>query len=372
MRTAWLTCLILWWLPAMTPLGAAELDLDTRNGFSAQALAYADAALPDAELDLAWKPELFAEYRPWPEWRLSADLSLDNQLRLLFDGADSEQSLDFRLYRAWAALAWRRTELKAGLQHIRMGPAQILRPLQWFDRIAPASLLRDTEGVMALTLTHFFPQPELRLWLIRGNGGTKGAELLPTPKGVWEAGGRLGVLNPLGDTGLSAHWRRLENPITEAQVWEWKLGWDHRLDLAFGAWLEAALELRDIEIPSAEETELPRQSLNATLGLDYTFGVGNGLYVLTEQNLQVSGSQPVKYTDARGQAALLLSYPLGLLDGLQLLATYDYIGRRGLGTLAWRRVYDLLSWELAISLDAGLPARLRRTPSLRLTLNYDL
>lgn len=361
------------------PLAAQSGSIEPKNGFSIQGIAYggpsAGSLLPDAMVDLSWKPELFAEFFPRPAWRFSVDLSLDNRLSLILDNAETTQQLEFQAYRAWAAIALRRSEIKAGLQHIRMGPAQVFRPLQWFDRLAPVSLIQETEGVTALTFTHFFPSPELRLWLLRGEGKTKGAEILPTLEDSWEYGGRIGWLNSLGDTGLTAHWRTLDtSPDMEAGP-ELRLGLDHRVDTVFGAWLEAALELREREIERGTAgglTTIPRQMLNATLGLDYTFDLGNGLYILTEQNLQLSGAKPADYTGARGQSALLLNYPLGLLDGLQLAAIYDWYENRGQGRLAWRRTYDLITWELALTLERGFPGEASRSPSLSLSLNYDL
>ncbi|MBW6514546.1 MAG: hypothetical protein K0B87_07305 [Candidatus Syntrophosphaera sp.] len=362
-------------LAALSNLGAQDGQVSVNNSFTAQNHVFLASELPDAEISVSWKPELFGEYFISPAIRLSADLSMTNHLNLLFDGDGSGQELDFSMYRAWLAASYRNTELKGGLQHIRMGVAQVLRPLMWFDRIVPGAMLQETKGVQALTLTHFFPDPELRLWLLRGNGEAKGAELLPSQQDSWEFGGRIGAMTALGETGLSYHQRVISHPQTSAGVTEYRIGFDQRVDGFMGGWLEAAANLLENGVSVATpygSYAYPRQIVSLTLGGDYTIEVGNGLYLLLEQNMQLQGLEPVKDTDARFNGALLMTYPLGLLDGLQMLASYDYNERRGFGAISWRRTYDYLSWELSLGLDSGYPAHLSRMPSLNLVLNYDI
>lgn len=350
------------------PLQAQD-QISAKNRFTAQGTVFGSPELPDADLELIWKPELFGEYYASPAFRLSGELSMDKRLSLLFEGEDSAQDLEFKLYRAWAAASFRNTELKGGLQHIRMGVAQILRPLRWFDRLEPNSLLQETEGVQALTLTHFFPNPDLRFWLLPGSGKTKGVELLPTREDSWELGGRIGVLSPLGETGLSYHRRSVLAPLSSQGVREHRIGLDQRVDGCLGAWLEGALSILE---QSIQTSVYPTKQLSATLGADYTLGLGNGLYLLLEHNLQAQGSNAVTLKDAELQGALLLSYPLGLLDALYLLTSYSYTRQSGLGTLSWRRTYDLWSWDLSLSLDSCYPAQISHAPALSLTINYDL
>jgi len=354
-----------------TVLPAQTSGWEVKNRFTAQGALYGDTYLPDGSLDLIWKPELFGEYSRGQKLRLSADVIIDNRLKLLFAGYDSAQNLNFKLYRAWGAVTWGQTEFKCGLQHIRMGPAQLLRPLMWFDRLVPGALLQETEGVKALTLSHFFPNPELRLWAMPGIGRSKGSELLPSRQGSWEFGGRLGVQNPLGETGISGHRREAEDPLSGNSAVEYRVGIDHRYDGVIGAWLEASANHLENQLISMG-SDYPENSVSATLGGDYTFGVGNGLYLLAEQNVRFSGPTSLSYEEAQYQTALLLSYPLNLLDGLQLLAFYDIDKERGLATLAWRRTYDYLSWEVSVSLDSGYPAVLSSAPSLNIVINYDL
>lgn len=123
---------------------------------------------PDGLAVFGWRPELFGEWFPRPELRFSAEMSMDNRVELLFADPASTQEKDFELYRAWAAAAFKETELKAGLQHIRMGVAQIYRPLQWFDDLVPGAFRQDSKGVVALTLSHFSPIPSCGCGSCRG------------------------------------------------------------------------------------------------------------------------------------------------------------------------------------------------------------
>ncbi|MGC9362663.1 MAG: hypothetical protein ACP5F3_07030, partial [Candidatus Syntrophosphaera sp.] len=266
--------LLLWILILIPGLAAQESGISVMNSFTSQNYVFFARDLSDAEAALSWKPELFAEYFPLPRLRLSAELCMDNSLRMVFDGDDSSQELDFEPYRAWGAVSYRSTELKAGLQHIRMGVAQILRPLQWFDTLVPGSMLRETEGVEAITLTHFFPNPDLRLWAMPAKDEAKGAELLASRDGTWEFGGRVGWINPLGETGLSYHHREAGDPFSLEGVEEHRLGLDQRVDGFMGGWLEAAYTAQDeaIRVPTPlGYQELPKNRMSVTLGGDYTF-----------------------------------------------------------------------------------------------------
>ncbi len=366
---------LLWILISASWLAAQESGISVTNSFTSQNQAFFARELPDSEAALSWKPELFAEYFPLPRLRLSAEMSMDNSLRMVFDGEDSSQDLDFEPYRAWGGISYRSTELKAGLQHIRMGVAQILRPLQWFDTLVPGSMLGETEGVEALTLTHFFPNPDLRLWAMPAAEDAKGAEILASRDGTWEFGGRMGWINPLGETGLSYHHREVEDHYSGEGVAEHRVGLDQRVDGFMGGWLEAAYTAQDeaIQAPTPMGYQvMPKNRISLTLGGDYTFDIGNGLYLLMEQNVQLQGAEPVEYDEARFFGALLMNYPLGVLDGLHFLASYEYEEQRGIASISWRRAYDYLSWDLSLILDAGYPAILSRAPALSLTINYDI
>ena len=71
---------------------------------------------------------------------LGAEISLNSLLR--YDSLESEGDLSVDLYRLKLRLATAQTETRIGLQKINFGPAYLLRPLKWFDRLDPADRLR--------------------------------------------------------------------------------------------------------------------------------------------------------------------------------------------------------------------------------------
>ncbi len=364
-------------------LRAQQSGVEVGNSFVARSVMMRGEQLPDVMLSFAWRPEVFAELYPRPRLRFSAEISLDNHLDLLFAEPEGAQELHFDLYRAWAAASWQNTELKAGLQHIRIGVAQIYRPLQWFDELVPGAFLQDTKGVMAINLSHFFPAPELRLWALPGSDGSLAGSLQTNRTDNWEYGGRLAFSSFLGETGLNFDRRETAGQTQEIAICrEYKFGWDQRVDGFMGGWLEAefAVKTNETVVPgSTEGSSEQKYSGNATLGGDYTFGLGNGLYALAEVNLlwpdpnanlacdRIS-SQPADW-----RAALMLNYPLGLLDSLVLLGTYnDGSEGRLNSSLSWRRTYDRLSWDLTLGYDSLNPLTQSDAAALSLTINYDI
>jgi hypothetical protein len=184
-------------------------------------------------------------------------------------------------------------------------------------------------------------------------------------------------LSPLGETGLTAHGRSAEAPLGGEGLSELRLGLDHRVDGLIGAWTEASLNLMEaagplpLELPGGIDPYAANR-LSATLGADYTFGIGNGIHCLLENNLTVQGSELMKLGEANILTALLGSYPLGLLDGISILALFDHRSSSGSVTILWQRSYDYLSWELALDKGFGRDDRLRRKPALRFNLQYDI
>jgi hypothetical protein len=364
---------------AIGPLNGEEFRISFKNSFVLQGIRPWGVNVPDVIAGLAWRPELFGEYFPATDWRLSAEVSMDNRLDMTFNNSESTQDLTLALYRAWTAASWKNTEVKAGLQHIRMGTAQIYRPLQWFDDITPASFLQLSQGVKAITLTHYFPNPEIRLWAMPVIGETIHVEFYPLREGSWELGGRVGLQNPLGETGLSFNRREWEVPSYSDDKTEYQIGLDHRVDGFMGAWLEADISILD-NIACYDEGGVPDCKYwgAATLGGDYTFGIGNGLYALAEINMPWALLMPYIddetsnfYNDWRG--ALLLTYPLGVLDGLQLLCSYEHTYYNNLtSVISWRRTYDRLSWDLSLGLTS-IDIHTGESPGyINLTIKYDI
>src|SRR5690554_7961666 len=62
----------------------------------------------------------------------------------------------------------------------------------------------------------------------------------------------------------------------------------------------------------------------ATLGTDYTFGIGNGLGLTFEQFFYSSGERGIDFNRSLNFSGLNLSYPLSMSDNLSAMVYYDW------------------------------------------------
>jgi hypothetical protein len=118
---------------------------------------------------------------------------------------------EIKPYRLWARLTTDRFEARFGLQKINFGPAQLLRPLMWFDRLDPNDPLQLTDGVTGLLLKYTFQNnANLWMWGLFGNSERKGWEAFPTRWETPEIGGRAQVSVLGGEIAATFHRRRLD------------------------------------------------------------------------------------------------------------------------------------------------------------------
>ncbi|MDZ4182567.1 MAG: hypothetical protein U1B83_06805 [Candidatus Cloacimonadaceae bacterium] len=346
------------------------ISIKNRLGLEART----DFELTDASIKAIWVPEISLKHELPRAITLQGEYSLDASYTLSriedsIGDTDFEQSLKLSHYRYWAGVSDPRSEARIGLQRLSFGSAQILRPLQWFDRVDPLDPNQSTKGVTALLARHYFPSSaNIWLWGILANGDTKGLEFMPSPDKSLEFGGRIQHPIPNGEVGLSFHERQVEIAGTEHLPREWRAGFDARFDSFAGIWLESSVSMTD-----AYGTE-PRNTVwSATLGADYTIGIGNGIYCLAETNLTRYERAIIAGTDdLSAVSALMISYPLGLLDNLILLNMYDYQGESSLHSLIFRRTYDYLSLELGVTSDFNTRFGGRDNRALFLGINYHL
>jgi hypothetical protein len=244
----------------------------------------------------------------------------------------------------WLRLSTQRFEARLGLQKINFGSATVFRPLMWFDRIDPRDPLQLTDGVYGLLLRYYFRKnANAWLWGLYGNNDPKGWETLPTARRTPELGGRLQVPLFSGEAGASAHFRRSAvtgDPASPA-AGESRFAFDGKWDIGVGLWVEAAF-IRT----STLAAELPWQR-SLAVGVDYTFALGNGLYLLAEQFFGHTAASLCG--SGHGEAALsalLVRYPLGLLDNVNAVAYYDWQNRRAYAFAGWQRVLD--HWQFNV------------------------
>jgi len=305
------------------------------------------------------------------EQSISNELSLDAEVALNGYGAGQFHGFDdfgtdgkIKPYRIWGRFASNQFEARIGLQKINFGSATLLRPLMWFDRIDPRDPLQITDGVYGLLVRYYFlNNANLWLWGLYGNDETKGWEFVPSDGKSVEYGGRFQYPVPKGEVAVSYHHRRIdlekglinvlslagistvESPSTTEildmdMTSEDRFGLDGRWDIGVGLWLEGVLIYQDIDFFPLKYQRL------VNVGVDYTFGLGNGIHALFEHFLYEISDTAFGEGEGFEFSALSLNYPLGLLDNLTGIVYYDWENEDWYRFLNWQRTYDRWSFYL--------------------------
>jgi hypothetical protein len=256
---------------------------------------------------------------------------------------------DLAPYRAWARFSASQYELRLGLQKINFGSATIFRSLMWFDMIDPRDPLQITTGVYGLLGRYYFlNNSNIWLWGLLGNDEPKGWEIFPSAKKIPEFGGRVQFPLFNGETGLSYHHRRMNIsaltamlPITvDSLVTENRYALDGKWDIGIGFWIEAVLAHHKNEI-------LPYEwERTYTIGMDYTFDIGNGFNVLTEYFALENTKKILQSGEGVKFSALSMNYPLNLLDTVLGIVYIDWEEKDLYRFLSFQRNYDNWSFFL--------------------------
>ncbi len=228
-------------------------------------------------------------------------------------------------YRLWGRYSSRQFEVRVGLQKINFGSAQLIRPLMWFDEVDPRDPLGLTDGVWGgLFRYYFLNNANLWFWCLYGNKNPRGWDFAGTYQDIPEFGGRLQSPIPAGEAAISFHHRvsdtRGVNPAIPEydKVQENRIGFDLKVDLVVGAWLEGSW------VNNSEDLDMFSNQEIFSAGLDYTFGVGNGIYVIFEQLLASYDEKPFAFENTTTFSLLSLSYPLGLFSNIQGIIYFDW------------------------------------------------
>jgi hypothetical protein len=262
-----------------------------------------------------------------------------------FDSLSSEGRI--KPYRVWARYATNQLELRLGLQKINFGSASMLRPLMWFDQVDPRDPLQLTDGVWGLLGRYYFlNNVNIWLWGLYGNQGPKTWELGKTVEKTPEFGGRAQVPIPLGEAALSFHRRRADLSFPEigipgfSDIPENRYGFDIKLDVEVGLWLEGVWinKRKNIGVFSNQEI------LN--LGVDYTFGIGNGLHVIIEQLLFSYDQDAFAFKNTTHFSGKSISYPLTLFDNISTIIYYDWTNQNLYTFANWQRQFNKFSFYL--------------------------
>lgn len=248
---------------------------------------------------------------------------------------------DIKPYRFWARYSTNQFELRAGLQKINFGSAAILRPLMWFDQVDPRDPLQLTDGVWGLLGRYYFlNNATVWMWMLYGNKNPKGWEMVKTDKSVPELGGRVQYPVSTGEAALSYHYRVADSralPEAEFQfgrIPEHRFGFDAKFDWKVGFWLEASFKKMTENVGMFTNQQL----LN--LGLDYTFGLGNGLTVIYEQLFAAFDEKPLEFKENTTFSLLSASYPVGVFDNLSLLVYFDWKNKSAYNFVNWQKQFN--------------------------------
>ena len=254
---------------------------------------------------------------------------------------------DIKPYRIWVRYSTSQLELRAGLQKINFGSASILRPLMWFDRIDPRDPLKLTDGVWGILARYYFLNNiNIWFWGLYGNKNFKGWEFLNSKKNIPEFGGRIQTPLPKGEAGFSYHHRTADgsslsdSATTYGDVPENRFGLDAKFDMVIGWWVEASWSSfkKRIDMYSSQEI--------INLGIDYTFGLGNGLTVIYEQLIASYGTDPFEFRNVTTFSLLSLSYPVGMFDNLNAIVYYDWSHKRLYNFLNWQKQFNKFTFYL--------------------------
>jgi hypothetical protein len=256
-----------------------------------------------------------------------------------FDKASADGKI--KPYRFWIRYSSNQFELRLGLQKINFGSASMLRPLMWFDQIDPRDPLQLTDGVWALLARYYFlNNANVWLWGLYGNNNQRGWELIPVNKKIPEFGGRLQVPVPGGEAAISYHHRTADNsgmPIFSKyfeKIPEDRFGFDARFDLITGVWLEGSWTRKRLDLGTLTNQEV----LNA--GIDYTFGLGKGLYIAYEHLLLSYDQKAFELANITSFSLLTLSYPIGLFDKASAIIYYDWTNNSIYNFISWQKQFD--------------------------------
>jgi hypothetical protein len=313
---------------------------------SGQASAWVESK-PDtalvSETGLRYIPELALKRRLGDGVAVQVDVSANAYARGEYgEGAPAEYTSGIKVYRAWLRIATPTFEARIGLQRVNFGSATLFRPLMWFDRVDPRDPLQLTEGVKGVLARYSFQNnANVWGWALYGNAQPTGWETVPTANKTVEYGGRVQTPVPAGEIGLTYHHRLADlNLPSAAVVPEDRFGLDGKWNIGVGIWGEAALA------HEATDSVPLRYQRFWTVGADYTVGVGNGLYILTEYSRIETPTSPLGPGTGAGFSGLSINYPVGIVDRVSAILYHNWQLDQWYRIVTWQRTYDAWTFYL--------------------------
>ena len=325
---------------SLIPIGLNGQSLS----FSGQAIGWTtlNPAGPfQAQAGLRYIPQLSFSI-PAGKYSLEGEFSANLWGSGMWQSDSLELDQEFSPYRMWVKFSGDQFELRAGLQKINFGSAQIFRPLMWFDRMDPRDPLQLTDGVYGLLARYYFlNNANIWLWGLYGQDKVKGWEILPSLKNSIEYGGRVQVPLYTGEAALTYHHRTadptkvLPDSITLGHhAAENRIALDARLDLVVGLWAEASLIHQDLNYTDQKYKTM----LN--LGTDYTFDLGNGLHMMAEGFGYLQGDKPFANNEGLVFGLLSASYPVNIIHNVSAMLFYDFTNQNLYRFINWSVTFD--------------------------------
>lgn len=244
-------------------------------------------------------------------------------------------------YRAWLRFSSDQFEVRIGLQKLNFGSASILRPLMWFDQMDPRDPLQLTDGVFGLLGRYYFlNNTNIWIWGLYGNEQKRGWEIVAPNKTIPEFGGRIQIPVPSGEFAISYHHRVADSRKTGLFIPEYekipenRIGFDAKWDMTAGFWIEGSLTHKGMDLGILTNQTV----LNA--GIDYTFGLGNGIYMAFEQLLSTYDEEFLAFSNRTSFSLLMANYPAGMFDQLGAILFYNWDDNNLYTYLSWQRQFD--------------------------------
>lgn len=218
-------------------------------------------------------------------------------------------------YRLYARYKTNQLELRAGLQKIDFGSALLLRPLQWFNQIDPRDPLQLTTGVYGILGRYYFlNNANIWVWGLYGNKERRGLDFNSSNEKIPEFGGRVQYPVTKGEIAFSYHHRNIIEPtLSITFLNENRFALDGKWDLGVGLWTETSY------IQKSKERFWGNQFLQ-TIGIDYTFGIGNGLNIVTENLFLKIFNTTFTEGVSRAISAFSVNYPISMYDRISSYA----------------------------------------------------
>jgi hypothetical protein len=322
---------------------AQNLDVSLRNQFNFWNTTNFQKPLL-YQLGGRYIPELSIE-KPFEDGKmLDVELSVNAFANSDFTGGKHINSrAKLKPYRAWIRYSTNKFELRAGLQKINFGSASALRPLMWFDQIDARDPLQLTDGVYGLLGRYYFKNnANIWLWTLIANDKQRGWDVVPSIKDKPEFGGRFQFPAATGEAAVSLHHRTTNDAIfisdsvntNDIPKTENKIGLDGKWDIGVGFWYEVVLKQNG-----------KRQYLNnwedyINVGVDYTFGLGQGLNVISEF-FRINSSDILLGNGERLHFSILTAnYPIGIINNISSIIFYNWDCKQWYRFINFQRQYD--------------------------------